>query len=84
MCRSLPIWSRAISLVSSGLGVRFPAGLPVGTVTDIFRSGGGEFAAVGVRPAAGLDSSRHVVVLLPDESRSASRVEAPEVPHAAP
>lgn len=71
-------------LVSSGLGVRFPAGLLVGSVTDIFRSGGGEFAAVGVRPAAGLDSSRHVVVLLPDESRSASPVEAPEVPHAAP
>ena len=52
-------------LLSSGLGARYPAGYPVATVTEVFRSGGGEFAAVQARPVAALGRSRHVVVLFP-------------------
>ncbi|HEX5361209.1 MAG TPA: rod shape-determining protein MreC [Fluviicoccus sp.] len=52
-------------LVSSGLGVRFPAGYPVAVVKEVFRSGGGEFARVQAVPVATLSNSRHVVLLFP-------------------
>lgn len=50
-------------LLSSGLGLRFPAGYPVGIVTRVNKSGGSEFAAITARPVAELDRSRHVLML---------------------
>lgn len=50
-------------LVSSGLGGRFPAGYPVGTVAGIERKPGQAFVEVEVVPTAQLDRSRHVLLL---------------------
>jgi rod shape-determining protein MreC len=50
-------------LMSSGLGLRFPAGYPVGVVTTVKKSGTSEFANIMVKPVAELDRSRHVLLL---------------------
>jgi rod shape-determining protein MreC len=55
-------------LVTSGLGGGFPAGYPVGTITEVKRDPGQSLAEVEVRPAAALDRSREVMfVWLPPE-----------------
>ncbi|MGA9421857.1 MAG: rod shape-determining protein MreC [Rhodanobacteraceae bacterium] len=51
------------SLVSSGLGGRFPAGFPVGTVRAVKNNTSGLFAAAVVTPAAALDRSGEVLLL---------------------
>lgn len=51
-------------LVTSGLGGRFPAGYPVGVVTVIDFPQGKSFADILVKPAAKLDSSREVLLVL--------------------
>ncbi|MGA8278695.1 MAG: rod shape-determining protein MreC [Rhodanobacteraceae bacterium] len=51
------------SLVSSGLGGRFPAGFPVGTVREVKNNTSGLFAAAIVTPAAALDRSSDVLLL---------------------
>ncbi|HMA00275.1 MAG TPA: rod shape-determining protein MreC, partial [Steroidobacteraceae bacterium] len=48
-------------LVTSGLGGGFPAGYPVGTITEVKRDPAQSLAEVGVRPAAALDRSREVM-----------------------
>jgi rod shape-determining protein MreC len=55
-------------LVSSGLGGRFPAGFPVGTVTKLERAPSGIFLEALVNPAAELERSGEVLLLrdLPD------------------
>ncbi len=50
-------------LVSSGLGQRFPAGYPVGVVTELTVDPGQPFATVKARPSAALNRSRHVLVV---------------------
>ncbi len=60
---------------SSGLGAHFPAGYLVGTVAKISRHNSGEFANIGILPAAQLGGSHHVVVLFSDSL-------AMEQPHA--
>lgn len=50
-------------LLSSGLGLRYPAGYPVGVVTRVGKSGTTEFALIEARPSAELDRSRHVLLL---------------------
>lgn len=62
-------------LVSSGLGQRFPAGYPVGVVTQVSRSGGAEFSRVLAKPSAEVDRSRHVLLLF-------NRPLSQEQPHA--
>ena len=61
-------------LVTSGLGGGFPAGYPVGTITDVKRDPAQSLAEVDVRPAAALDRSREVmfVWLAPEASAAAS------------
>jgi len=54
-------------LVTSGLGGRFPPGLPVGEVVSVSRPTGEAFASAAVEPLARLDSSRHLIVLANDE-----------------
>ena len=60
---------------SSGLGEHFPAGYLVGTVSIVSRQGSGEFAEIGVMPAAQLASGHHVVILFSESL-------AKEQPHA--
>ncbi len=61
-------------LVTSGLGGGFPAGYPVGTVSDVRRDPAQSLAEVEVRPAAALDRSRELmfVWLKPDAAAPAA------------
>jgi rod shape-determining protein MreC len=51
------------ALVTSGLGGRFPAGFPVGTVSGVQRGSSGMFAEALVKPAAHLERSGEVLLL---------------------
>jgi rod shape-determining protein MreC len=65
-------------LVTSGLGGGFPAGYPVGTITEVKRDPAQSLAEVDVRPAAALDRSREVMfVWLAPEAAAASSVPPP-------
>ena len=55
-------------LVSSGLGDRYPAGYPVGTVTTIVNSSGEHFATITVEPTAKLERSTQVLLVWPQKS----------------
>jgi len=50
-------------LVTSGLGGRFPAGFPVGTVTGLRSDDSRAFLVGELRPAAQLDRGRDVLLL---------------------
>lgn len=52
-------------LVSSGLGQRYPAGFPVGTVLSVKNNPGQQFAQIEIAPAAHLDRSQQVLLLWP-------------------
>lgn len=51
------------TLVSSGLGGRFPVGYPVGKVTSIIQDPGQPFVSVTITPSAQLNRSRHVLLV---------------------
>ena len=51
-------------LVTSGLGGGFPAGYPVGTISEVKRDPAQSLADVDVKPAAALDRSQRIVVRL--------------------
>ncbi len=53
---------------TSGLGGRFPQGYPVGYVESVVVEPTADYAQVSVRPAALLDRSRHVLVVLESAS----------------
>ncbi len=62
-------------LVSSGLGGTFPAGYPVGIVSEVVNDPGKPFASVSATPAAAIDRNREVLLVWsgaklarPDES----------------
>lgn len=59
------------SLVSSGLGNRYPRGYPVAKVAKIEHFPGKAFAVVTATPSAQLDRSRHMLLVF---SENASRV----------
>lgn len=48
-------------LVTSGLGGRFPAGYPVGTITSIQHDTSTRFTLIGISPSAKLGQLRHVL-----------------------
>lgn len=52
-------------LVTSGLGLRFPADFPVATVEKIKHKAGSPFSNIDARPVARLDTSREVLLILP-------------------
>lgn len=56
------------TLVSSGLGQRFPEGYPVGVVTRVDHDPGKAFAIVEAKPSAQLDRSRHVLLVFKEQS----------------
>ncbi|MEC7118477.1 MAG: rod shape-determining protein MreC [Pseudomonadota bacterium] len=64
-------------LITSGLGERFPAGYPIGMVSDVQRPGSQEFADIRVTPTAQLEGSHHVVLLF---SKPLARVQPNEQP----
>jgi rod shape-determining protein MreC len=51
------------ALLTSGLGGRFPAGFPVGTVVSVSNGRSGMFTTAAARPAAALDRSGEVLLL---------------------
>ncbi len=65
------------TLVTSGLGGRFPPDYPVGKVTKVDRSEGSSFATVTAEPFAQLDRSRDVLLLTGNLSAPAAGAPAP-------
>lgn len=59
-------------LVSSGLGLRYPAGYPVGSVTKISHQKGAPYLEVSVKPAAELNRSRLILLVWPQRSKIVS------------
>ncbi|WP_152438682.1 rod shape-determining protein MreC [Marinobacter sp. THAF197a] len=57
------------TLVSSGLGGRFPRGYPVAEVSQITKEPGEPFVTIRARPMARLNQSRLVLVVFQPESR---------------
>lgn len=57
-------------LVSSGLGDRFPAGYPVGTITAITHQPGEHFLDISAAPAAHMDRGREVLLVWQAETRA--------------
>jgi rod shape-determining protein MreC len=66
-------------LVTSGLGGRFPPGYPVARVSDIERQPDSPFARVSAEPLARLESTRVVLLVMPDGGNSAGDG-VPDVP----
>jgi rod shape-determining protein MreC len=50
-------------LVTSGLGLRYPPGYPVGVVKQIQQKSGNDFLQVSVQPSAGIARSRQVLLV---------------------
>lgn len=50
-------------LLTSGLGLRYPAGYPVGTISKVANPVGNSFMMIKVRPTAGLNKSRQVLLV---------------------
>jgi rod shape-determining protein MreC len=65
-------------LVTSGMGGRFPAGFPVGTLRRIGNDASGLFAVGIVTPAASLDRSSEVLLLRDQPEPFGPPEEAPE------
>lgn len=54
-------------LVTSGLGLRYPPGYPVATVTNVIRDPAEPFAQITATPLAHLDKAREVLLVWPGE-----------------
>ncbi len=59
-------------LVSSGLGLRYPSGYPVGLVSQVIHKKGAPYLSVIVTPSAHLNRSRLVLLVWPQESNIAT------------
>ena len=71
-------------LVTSGLGGRFPAGYPVGTITAVDGSEGDAFLEVTAKPAANLDRLHEVLLVFSPEPVIEVEPEAPPTAEPAP
>lgn len=60
--------------LTSGLGLRYPVGYPVGKVTAIDHQSGKSFATIWLEPAAHIDRSRQVLLAWPERAKLESRV----------
>lgn len=84
------------SIVTSGLGGRFPAGFPVGTITALRPDDSRAFLVGDLRPAAQLDRGRYVLLLRrvqpapplpgvsPARAGGSPRADAPATPQSSP
>jgi len=61
------------TLVTSGLGGRFPRGYPVGRVVSIERDKGRPFASIVVEPSAELERNREVLLVWSERTGNAER-----------
>lgn len=52
-------------LFSSGLGGRFPAGYPVGTISQVQHKPGEQFAVITVKPSANLNGNEQALLIWP-------------------
>jgi rod shape-determining protein MreC len=66
------------TLVSSGLGGRFPRGYPVAEVSQIIKEPGEPFVTIWARPMARLNQSRLVLVVFQPEPRERRESEEPQ------
>lgn len=64
-------------LVTSGLGGAFPAGYPVGEVTEVTPNPAESFATIRARPATALNQVREVLLIWPGETAARSADEQP-------
>ena len=55
------------TIVTSGMGGRFPPGYPVGRIVSLRRDRGEPFASVQIRPSARLERNREVLLVVPSE-----------------
>ncbi|AML48636.1 rod shape-determining protein MreC [Coxiella burnetii] len=60
--------------VSSGLGLRYPVGYPVGVVTELERDPTKRFATITLQPSAHLDQSQQVLMTWPNKASLAQDV----------
>ncbi len=65
------------TLISSGMGRRFPSGYPVAVVVDINHHPGRPFAKVRATPTAELDRGRYVLLVFTEQSRTPAQAGAP-------
>lgn len=65
------------TIVTSGLGDRFPPGFPVGAVLRVERDSGETFAKVFLQPFAALDRGREVLLIEPQGSETPMPVDEP-------
>lgn len=71
-------------LLTSGLDGRFPAGYPVGVITQIDYPTGYEFAEVTAKPSAQLQQHRQVLLMWPAPAPASSPTASSSVPSLAP
>lgn len=57
------------TMLTSGLGGRFPVGFPVGVVKEVNHEPGKPFATIVLEPSAKLDRTRHVLLINKDAKR---------------
>ena len=55
-------------LVSSGMGGKYPKNYPVAEVISVYADPGQDFATIKARPLAQIASTRHVMLVFPDET----------------
>ncbi len=70
--RDIPISADVVAgdlLVTSGLGDRFPTGIPVGSVLTVSREDDDAFLTITARPAADLGRIHQVLVIWPEQHR---------------
>lgn len=51
------------TMITSGLGGKFPVGFPVGTVKEVKHEPGKPFATIVLSPSAKLDRTRHILLI---------------------
>lgn len=66
-------------LVTSGLGGRYPAGYPVGTVTSVKHKTGKYFLKVRAKPAAHLRQGREVLLVWNHSPKASSGTSSPDM-----
>ncbi len=66
------------TVVTSGLGSRFPPDYPVAEIIEIIRTPGEPFMEVFAEPKAHLDRAREVMLVWPSESKTISTKPLPE------
>lgn len=61
-------------LMTSGLGLKFSAGYPVGIVTDVTYPTDQAFARINVTPSAALNRSRQVLLIWPEQNKFSGEI----------